>query len=785
MILIVGMGMTGITIAEQLAVKYNKQVLMIEKENNIGGIHYDYDERGIVINENGHQIFYSNDDYLWNYINTYSKWNNVENKEVVLLNKQLYPYEISRKQINMLFNEFLTSEKDLENFLNVNMNDKESNCEEVIVNGVGEKLYNLLYKQLIFNKWKINSVYLNKQVGQEFINSIGDKIYKYSALPAEGYSMYFNKILTHPNIKYVLNMSYTDFCKDNDMKLYTDIIYTGKIDDYFTDLNLDYIGYENKKVPYMNFYQSYPIINSISNKDYDRTIEHKYYQPIDEHTKHTFVTFQKYVKNQKPYLPIETDNNKKAVNQKIKENKSIEPHVHFVGRLAEYKNMDSATIIKEAMNFVENNFKKKIVSDIEYSESLHKIYNMNIDNVIKDKVLKAKKLLKDAYDMKSRKLNNSEHLFKIKSHIKFDISTLNDHVIIMSRYNENIDWINQVIEIHSWVNNIIIFNKGKDDIVIKYPEKMKVIPLENVGREGETYLNYIIENYDILPQHVWFFQANPFEHSPDFMSLLSVESVKDYNRLYQGLTYRYLKDLPKDLDKDNRFYINNNRVIEYFISKYDQQVVDIHNFYDEAHEQKVVDMESKYDVNRFNCYYDFLCDYIGIEKPEYSIIGYTWSAMFYVNKEQIIYHKADVYKKLRFKLLEYDVQGGFEGYMLERLWNYIFTRRSYNSLEELYKCYNFKPFSKICGCYLDSHNMLFIMNNENNQNNYMLKTPVYDEGKHMLYIENSNVFVLENSRFISNVLERFSCDNIEKAKSTLIDYELKLNEDDHKSTFIN
>ena len=32
MILIVGMGMTGITIAEQLAVKYNKQVLMIEKE---------------------------------------------------------------------------------------------------------------------------------------------------------------------------------------------------------------------------------------------------------------------------------------------------------------------------------------------------------------------------------------------------------------------------------------------------------------------------------------------------------------------------------------------------------------------------------------------------------------------------------------------------------------------------------------------------------------------------------------------------------------------------------
>ena len=86
-------------------------------------------------------------------------------------------------------------------------------------------------------------------------------------------------------------------------------------DDYFTDLNLDYIGYENKKVPYMNFYQSYPIINSFSNKDYDRTIEHKYYQPIDEHTKHTFVTFQKYVKNQKNLLQAKSKEHDKRVSR--------------------------------------------------------------------------------------------------------------------------------------------------------------------------------------------------------------------------------------------------------------------------------------------------------------------------------------------------------------------------------------------------------------------------------------------------------------------------------------
>ena len=86
--------------------------------------------------------------------------------------------------------------------------------------------------------------------------------------------------------------------------------------------------------------------------------------------------------------------------------------------------------------------------------------------------------------------------------------------IVSPLYNE----AESLPELHSWIKNIIVFNKGNDDVNIKYTDKINVISIENVGREGETYLQYIINNYDSLPEHIWFIQANPFEHSPDHLA---------------------------------------------------------------------------------------------------------------------------------------------------------------------------------------------------------------------------------------------------------------------------
>lgn len=89
--------------------------------------------------------------------------------------------------------------------------------------------------------------------------------------------------------------------------------------------------------------------------------------------------------------------------------------------------------------------------------------------------------------------------------------------LIISRYNENLDWLNKI------EFDYIVYNKGLDDIQHPY------IRLRNVGRETDTYLNYIISNYYNLPEIVVFSQGNPFDHGSNFVEV--VNNTYDINNI--------------------------------------------------------------------------------------------------------------------------------------------------------------------------------------------------------------------------------------------------------------
>jgi hypothetical protein len=70
--------------------------------------------------------------------------------------------------------------------------------------------------------------------------------------------------------------------------------------------------------------------------------------------------------------------------------------------------------------------------------------------------------------------------------------------VVVARYNESIDWTrNLPYKVH-------VYNKGD--------ALEGTIPLENIGREAHTYLHFIVENYNSLPEFVLFLQGNPFDH---------------------------------------------------------------------------------------------------------------------------------------------------------------------------------------------------------------------------------------------------------------------------------
>ncbi len=76
------------------------------------------------------------------------------------------------------------------------------------------------------------------------------------------------------------------------------------------------------------------------------------------------------------------------------------------------------------------------------------------------------------------------------------------YAVVVARYNESIDWL-RIFDAAS----IVIYNKGR-----MLGDKYKVIPMENKGLEVSAYLRYIVDNYDTLPDVVFFCQGAIHDH---------------------------------------------------------------------------------------------------------------------------------------------------------------------------------------------------------------------------------------------------------------------------------
>lgn len=71
---------------------------------------------------------------------------------------------------------------------------------------------------------------------------------------------------------------------------------------------------------------------------------------------------------------------------------------------------------------------------------------------------------------------------------------------VISRYNENISWLN------SFPYTYIIYNKGE------LVDSVRSIQKPNIGGNQYDIFSYIYKNYNRLPDHIGFLQGDPFDH---------------------------------------------------------------------------------------------------------------------------------------------------------------------------------------------------------------------------------------------------------------------------------
>ena len=331
--------------AERLAAGAGKKVLIVDKRNHIGGNAYDhYDEAGILVHKYGPHIFHTNSRDVFDYLSRFTEWRPYQHRVRAWVDGQLLPIPINLDTVNRLYGLNLTSFQVEEFFQSVaEARPQIRSSEDVIVTKVGRELYEKFFRNYTRKQWDLDPSELDAAVTARVpVRTNRDDRYftdTYQAMPLHGYTRMFEQMLTHPNIKIMLNADYREIER---VIPYGEMIYTGPVDEFFQFRfgKLPYRSLEFRFITYeRSVYQDAPVVNYPNENPYTRCTEFKYLTG-QEHPK-TSVVYEYPRPEGDPYYPVPRPENA-AMYREYEALARLTTGVHFCGRLATYKyyNMD-------------------------------------------------------------------------------------------------------------------------------------------------------------------------------------------------------------------------------------------------------------------------------------------------------------------------------------------------------------------------------------------------------------------------------------------------------------
>jgi UDP-galactopyranose mutase len=350
--LVVGAGFAGAVVAERLAAAAGKKVLIVDKRTHIGGNAYDhYDEAGVLVHKYGPHIFHTNSREVFDYLSRFTEWRPYQHRVRAWVDGQLLPIPINLDTVNRLYGLNLTSFQVDEFFRSVaEPRAQVRTSEDVIVSKVGRELYEKFFRNYTRKQWDLDPSELDAAVTARVpVRTNRDDRYftdTYQAMPLHGYTRMFERLLSHPNIKIMLN---TDYREIERVIPHGEMIYTGPVDEFFQYRfgKLPYRSLEFQFVTYERpVYQDAPVVNYPNENPYTRCTEFKYLTG-QEHPK-TSVVYEYPRAEGDPYYPVPRPENQ-ALYKKYEALALAEREVTFVGRLATYKYYNMDQVVGQAL----------------------------------------------------------------------------------------------------------------------------------------------------------------------------------------------------------------------------------------------------------------------------------------------------------------------------------------------------------------------------------------------------------------------------------------------------
>lgn len=353
---IVGAGFTGATLAERIASQLGQKVLLIDRRDHIGGNAYDYPGPwDILIHKYGPHIFHTNSEKVWRYLSRFTAWRPYYHRVLGMVEGNPLPLPFNLDSIARAFPARMAD------VITAKLIDafgygrkvpilKLKESADPDISFVANYIYDTVFLNYTQKQWGMRPedldpgvtarvpVYLSRD-GRYFQD-------RWQAMPAQGYTRMFERMLDHPNIRISLDTDYQQVAG-----LYPDarVIFTGPIDEYF-DYRFGALPYRSLRFELreeaVEQVQPCGTVNYPNEFDFTRITEFKH---LTGQAASSTVLVEEYPEayvpgENEPYYPIPTPSTAEAFAPYRELAAQMAGKVWFAGRLGDYAyyNMDQA-----------------------------------------------------------------------------------------------------------------------------------------------------------------------------------------------------------------------------------------------------------------------------------------------------------------------------------------------------------------------------------------------------------------------------------------------------------
>lgn len=349
---VVGAGFAGATLAERLAAERGERVLVVDRRPHVAGNAYDrLDAAGVLIHEYGPHIFHTNAPAVSAYLSRFTAWRPYEHRVLAHVGGQLLPIPINLDTINRLYGLALDSvQLDAWFAARAEPVAEIRTSEDVVVSRVGRELYETFFRGYTRKQWGLDPSQLDRAVTARVpVRTTRDDRYfgdSFQAMPREGYTRMFERMLSHENIELRLGENWESVRGGVECRR---LVWTGAIDEFFGcrfgSLPYRSLRFEHVCLPQPRF-QPVAVVNYPGDEPYTRITEYKHLTG-QEHPC-TSLTYEYPSDTGEPYYPVPRPETQ-ALYRKYQALADATPDTWFVGRLATYRYYNMDQVVAQAL----------------------------------------------------------------------------------------------------------------------------------------------------------------------------------------------------------------------------------------------------------------------------------------------------------------------------------------------------------------------------------------------------------------------------------------------------